>query len=391
MKELKKIAVVFMAILILAMLFTSCEEAAEELVDALTSVNGTVVDARSATLAGISGVTVTLLDESGSVVDTDTTDTDGEYVLDYEEDGLYTITAALTGYAFISLEDITIGGLLQDMPNIAGVAYVADTDISLITLWDSDYMDVDMHFTYPSDNEGDGQLEDADADYGTYEPTLIEHIFANTGGTTTTGFWPVSGLTNREIINVDNPADNTTTGLYYGDDSTDPTIQMDRDDRNGSGPETITIKTPPYVYGDLDSSTYLASWPMATPLGIDDGSTTTDWNMIGIGELYLNAFHSTDTEATATDGSDLDEAHPVVYITQGSSVLGKVVIPEMNVSQLSVLRMGIYEGYNTDGDLYPFYLVFYTDIRQIAANDYRSVIAADTPDYQVVAACPMTR
>lgn len=375
MKVFKRVALATIVLALTVFAFTACEDflaalgASAEAV--LYSVNGEVVDSRASDLSGVEGVTVTLTPvtqpDSGETVDPIevTTDSTGDFSATDVESGTYRLTAAKDGWFFIP-QTVSIGGLMQSLPEVLGVELESSTAISFVLVWNETYKDVDGHLTFP-DGSGTGNGFE-----GSHTPvTSSTFTSPNEAWPTGGGFGP-DVSTNREAVypaNAETAVSDNTVGEVLGGDSTDPAIELDRDDRDGSGPEVITVRTLPFW-----PSTYTNSIYTITGDGADNGNylpTTHDWAWIGVMEYYIDGWNADDSTAGSweTTGNLISTADPddtgadaVVFVVQGSKLLGKFVIPSFaNIRTASVVRVNLFVG--DDGSEYATYFQIVPDIQ----------------------------
>lgn len=380
-KNWKSIIIVFFALLLILGL-SSCKFF-EEVADALTSVGGLVVDARDQNLAPIEGATVQLINSSGTLVSQDTTDINGRYVLDYDSEGEYTIQASLDGYVIIPRKHFYVGGWVQTVPNLLALSYDYDSDIAIVAIWEDDFADIDTYLSYPADS-GTGS-----ANYGVENFSALEDLYVSTFSMN--GFGPSD--TSREKRFHSSTDDDTTFDDLYSDSDTTPLISLDRDDRDGAGPETMVIRAAPYFYSGVSAFTMTGNGdfglPASTDTYVDGGITYTygNWGCVGIMEYYVDSYCSTrsDTDGDGLMNSNgtpsgldapLDEANVHVFVTQGANIISHAVLGETQISAQSVYRIGMFESDISQDS----YLLFYPHEQMLAADtsylDIRSAVFA---------------
>ena len=304
------------------------------------AISGSVIDVKSSTAAGVDGAVVTAT--AGTVTFEATTSSTGAFTITADP-GNYTLTAVKTGYFVVSTDVVapldTNVGTMVAVPVETNAAF-AGSAISIIALWNDTYQDIDTSLTMP-DGDGTGLAQEA----------LVETTYDGpadvTYATTSSDFGPLSA-NSREKIYGTYGSDNTieqVLGLTAGTD-TRKAVQGDRDEMDGNGPETISIRTVPIW---PESSEGVAANPIATGFagtayavggnylpvnGPDGGVAQYLWG--GVMTYYVHGYSAEsqipDTEATAADlisssgttgGADL-----IVYVTQGSTLLAKFVWPE---------------------------------------------------------------
>ncbi|RKX83041.1 MAG: hypothetical protein DRP57_08710, partial [Spirochaetes bacterium] len=239
----------------------------------LISVTGSVVDAKTG--LGIEGATVTLTykgdDSSHRTSYITTSGSGGSFTFSDADYGEYNLTAEKAGYIFVP-RDVYVSGLAQSLGTVTGFVYDSSKDqytISLILLWNKTFQDVDAYLTFP------------DGDKTSTAPVLNTPY--DTASGPSTGFMPATS--GRETIYWDNKtSDNTIHDVYPAETDTRYAVQLDVDDRTGSGPETISIRSFPFAETATNSS---------TSGGADTGLPAgTNYTWIGVMEYYADAFSS---------------------------------------------------------------------------------------------------
>ena len=294
----------------------------------------------------IDGVTLTLKDGEIQVGNPVVSDTDGTFSFNDVESGTYTIMASKTNCAFID-ETVEVLGEDLDVGVILGFPAPDPTTISIIVTWSNSYEDVDAYLTYPSSFKPtpnppnlDNPYYISDLDGTGFEPAtkpLIEPDLENP---------------TREKIHHENTTSANTLGsleiVEAGDpDFGVPVVELDVDDRDGSGPETISVRYIPFDWLAVwEGTSYDEMW--FTTYGSTDKSLTpgVDYAWVGVMEYYVNG-----TDADSSDGTVSDNlmeegasggADVTVYITQGTEVKGRYIIPDYtNVRTAAVIRINL--------------------------------------------------
>jgi hypothetical protein len=340
---MRKSVYLLIAALVVSFLLSGCDW----LGDALTTVTGTAVNARTTNLDGIDGVAVTFTGGTNPI--TATTASDGSYTIDYSTEGLYEVTATKTGWFFIP-QTIYIGGWLQDVPDLLGIEIVSSTDVSLVLVWNGDYKDLDGHLTYPDGNTSGSGFE------GVHLPLqagLFDSPYESMPAGST-GFGPDSS--GREhIYPTFNEASSNTVGAVLDITNSNPAISLDRDDMDGFGPEVITIKTIPFWPSTLTLTDSTLTFPgdgegTGNHLPNLDGASTDDWTWIGTMDYYVDGWNATTANAAQGTTGDISSttdsgADAKLYITQGSSIKGVYTVPTYgDFRTVKIARINMFVG-----------------------------------------------
>ncbi len=325
----RKIIGLVIALAALALILGACE-----ILFLTTTPTGNVVDARTNT--GIAEVVVTFTpvnvgeDAKQDAVNA-TSGTDGTFTGPELAEGLYDVTAAKDGYVFIPVR-ASVAGWSTSIPRILGVAVGApDKDgeadpnaVSVFLIWERDATDVDAYLSYPA----------------TF----------NTSGVGKT-------LASIDDVYYDVSTDGARNKVYWddkdGDTGTANTAtqsklfaNLDVDDRNGFGPETMTM---------IGANTGLAT---GTPVAVNSSTpvvggvlAAANYYYMGTAVYYMDAFSS---------NTSLDNQGVRVVITQGQNIKG-IFTPPTNMPQTtaSVFRTLLF--YSEDFGAY--YMVFVPDYR----------------------------
>ena len=368
----KKLILWILLVLLLAFAlftFSGCDA----LVAALTSVDGKVVNARVDALTGVSGVTVTLTAKDGTLKGSAVTDSTGYFNISNVDPGEYTLEASLNGWFFVP-KDVFVGGMAQNLGNVLGIQLdsdtkLADSALSFVLIWNSQYMDVDGHLTFAKGN-GSGDASNAISGIGPFTKPNEDYSSG------VAGFGPDSSSFREHIRPTFNEKSINTVSSVMGTGFPNaPAVTLDRDDMDGSGPEVITVRSIPYWYSSPGTAT--------TPDGVDTGnylpktdpdgaSVTYYW--VGVMEYYIDGWNETQSNASRpntgnllsyTDGSGADA---VVFVIQGSNLIGKFVVPTFtNIRTADMVRVNLFIT-NTD---YTYFQI----VPNIRAIDYSDIKA----------------
>jgi len=345
----------------------------------VTSVTGDVVNARSDSLAGIEGVTVTYTKVEDNKKQTAITSSGGSYSMTYTGEGAYKVTASKDGWFFIP-QTVYVGNWLTNVPDVIGITLdsnskVRDNAISFILTWNSSYQDLDGFLTFP-DGSGTG-----DGLEGSHYPPSSNEFYDpySPAPAVSEGFGPDTA--SREIVGPANiytslvtTSKNTVSEVLEQGTDTRPAIELDRDDRNGSGPEVITVRTLPFwpSYYDFTAVDTLPAddTPLPSTVGTVD---VAGWTWIGVMEYYVDGWNSDNPEGSRTEDGHLissqdgSGADAVLHIVQGDDLLGAFSVPDYaNIRTASLVRINMFLGEPVNlanDDLY--YFQFVPDIRLV--------------------------
>jgi hypothetical protein len=337
------LAIIFSIGLIFAM--SSCDAIFNALVQAASSVSGTVIDARDENGAALSGVSLTLTSIADNAYTfTVTTDTTGDFSftdLDPEKSP-YRLTGSgsISGTTYTLLPlTVELDGLFKQLGNIPALAIsVADAEANAFTfilMWPktsaengtSNDFDLDLHLTYDKQAQNNATFW-FNGDYGNEAnfQTQRESVFWNNKTST------VGDIT----LDVDS---NTTAG------NTVP------------GVETISLKLAPIAETAVSTSlTDDTSGDNEYIYGIY-GSTTIDW--CGYARAYANLYVAEDSSGTPDDTAKLSDVHPILYVVQSyfeedetdkvqsnakADLLGIFPLPDTDVAKAaSMVRTDFFE------------------------------------------------
>ncbi len=307
------------------------------------SISGTLIDAKvdpddTTATAEIEGAALTLTDSEGTQVGTAETGADGTFTFTGIDSGEYAINATLTTYAFIEKE-VTVKGEDVTSVNMLGFPAPDSETISIFVVWSDEYADIDAHISYPDDY------------YGGANPPVLSDPYAEP--TSNNGYtYPNHGdPLKREVVYFGNP-DSTATFEDLGWDEevgTGPVVELDRDDQDGSGPETITIGVIPVDYYDSNPTMNTTG---DTSNMLTDGET---YAWVGSMEYFLNSFSatggSTQDDSTLSTEGEAGDTEATVYVTQGSEVKGRYTIPDyttIDIAAVLRINMLVYNGGDTE-------------------------------------------
>lgn len=271
---------------------------------------GKVLDARQTTDIGVGSVNLTL---SGDETYTTLSLTNGDYSFGSVEPGEYRLTGTRSGW-YIAPQDIVIGSGSNVLPQVNAFQLSQDDEwaISFIVSWTGD-IDVDAHLSFPT--ESPAGIAEFTAAGTPYQDPL--------DGNRAQVYWP---LDSRQY-----PAAPATAAVF-----------MDRDDLQGPGVETITLRSIPHSEFGINAD------PNSTSNGmhvIDDWDDNVDY--MGAAILYVNAYGS---GAYLVDGAE--NARVTIYAIQtvpsngglSANVLGVYRLPEeTQIKSASILRVNMFD------------------------------------------------
>ena len=288
---------------------------------ALYSVDGMVVDSRSTTASatGVSGVSVTLtaiaVNDEGTIPSyTGSTDSTGAFTISDMEPGTYSFVGDLDGW-FIPPQTVTISGLAVDLDPIP--AFQLDPNdaygLSFILAWNDNVDDLDIHMNFPT---------------------------AWSDGSMTTPYDNISGFNDEEIY-----WSNKTHSVDFGSEGLQEVAYQDRDDRDGFGPETVTLVRIPHndtVSGESSFTSTDDTNGLYAAFGAA-ASAYTPFKWMGATVLFVNAYTS---DTYISSGQGADSADAVVYAIQtlpkdeGNFDFGN--ISSYNATDMTSQLLGIY-------------------------------------------------
>ncbi|MFP4382801.1 MAG: carboxypeptidase-like regulatory domain-containing protein [Spirochaetia bacterium] len=336
MKRVIQVMIVLAAAVTIGII-AGCEISVDQLPPAPVtySISGTLIDAKvdpedEDATAEIEGTALTLTDSEGTEAGTAETGEDGTFTFTGIDSGDYAINAVLDTYAFIEKE-VTVKGEDVTGVNMLGFPAPDPETISIFVVWSDEYADIDAHITYPDDYYGGSNPPELSDPYAE-PPTNNGYTYPNSGDPDY----------RREVVYfVDTGSTSTFESLGWdAADGTGPVVELDRDDRDGSGPETITIGAIPVDY--------YPSNPALTTTGDTSNMLTTDetYAWVGSMEYFLDSFSATggstaDDSTLSTEG-EAGDTEATVYVTQGSEVKGRYTIPDYTtINQAAVLRINM--------------------------------------------------
>jgi hypothetical protein len=162
---------------------------------------------------------------------------------------------------------------------------------------------------------------------------------------------------------------------------TRPAVELDRDDRNGVGPEVITVRTLPFWPSTYGTSIYNLSGNSTNMLPTTVDGFSVNWAWIGVMEYYIDGWDATESNdntrdstgnlISSTDGSGADA---VVYVVQGSTLLGTFRVPEYaNIRTSNMIRINIFVGDLVGSANYVSHFQFVPNIRTIDYADIKNL------------------
>lgn len=324
--KIKKIIINLILLIIFSFTLLGCEGFWEAMTDVMLAPTGTVVDAKTG--FGINGVTVKLhlLEADTGVVQADvvsvTTSTGSFAFSEKIKPGKYEVTATSEGYVFIPvITDIT--GWSVTLPVVYGIQPLKQTDVSIFLTWNTTVQDVDAYLTYPTGFETTkSAINSTFAAFPVNETIYSDGSFPNSTGS-------------RVSVFYNNKQDYNSFGT------------LDVDITDGVGPETITIdgtKT-----GGVSGTAIVVN--SLTPDNLGSGLSPGNYYWMGSADYYIKG-----PSENISNSGNANGANPVVYVTQGESVIGRYEVPKyVEINTLALFRIHLF--YNSDNTL--FYLVFY--------------------------------
>jgi hypothetical protein len=319
-----------------------------EVVDAYT---GNPVSGVDLTLSYVSGAPE---DEAPDTDFTGTTGSEGTYTISEDVPyGTYTLTAEKDGWTFIP-GTVRIAEGADTLPTIIGVEPEEDFTISIIATWASDFDNAEVHVTYPG-GYGTGDNWNGQAD-GMDSPNdnAVSILNDDNGGS---GFFPEEvdrQYRGHLYPGLNQPFSDPTVDNIDATGSTDPAIAITQVDSDGSGPETVAIRTVPVDYftnlvNPGNNGTFNITPDSSTNMLPENGST---YAWIGVLNYYVHGRSGnlmTEGE-TATENADL-----TVYVIQGENVLGKYRLPEFTtIDAARLIRVNLLAE-NTGTTAFPFF------------------------------------
>ena len=159
-----------------------CDSAEEESIAGDSTVTGVIVDSQ----AGEPIVDALVRFARGNASLEATTDSTGTFTIDGIATGTYTVTIRADGYLDVTLTDVTVGDGVNTLPQTTATVAPPAGSFRIVLSWDEQPRDLDSHLTGPN---GEG---------GRFH-------------------------------------------VYFSDRSFGDVADLDRDDTNGEGPETVTV------------------------------------------------------------------------------------------------------------------------------------------------------
>ena len=313
---------------------------------------------------------------------------------------LLTASDPNTGYIFIK-QKVNLNSAYPEFTIVGLEGNPESDDISLVLMWNESFADVDGHLTIPASTQG-----------GSYEanfPTPFDPYSAE-GVTAPAGFAPETSATSSYYANsyagdrvrihhaYEYSTNSATTYDSYSNDTaaTYDThfAKLDIDDRDGNGPETITISGNWFSFFDGDTPA-TGNTTVADYLPGFDHTTNYQWD--GVLEYYVYAFAS-DSDGATADTSFLSQADSgqsadaVLYVFQGDSMLGAYTVPTFtDLKAASLLRINcLWEYIAAEADWFPFFYIVpdvklsVYDIYPTTSNTFGSGFRGMTDDGVIV-------
>ncbi len=297
--------------------------------DSLSSVRGTILDARSYSVTPLPGATVTLTSVSDSSYQkVDTTDSSGEFYFSGLATGEapFVVTASYPNY-FIPPVRVNQNGFSLDIGNIPALR-LSTSDwygLSFITVWNSNGSYLDLHMTFPS-SDPSGAL-DTKFQTPTSDPL---------SGTRTDVYWyapyfPTSGSYSSATVYLNQ---------RYGQVST--------------GVQTTTLRTIPYTYTPGSYTPYTHSMDSSNDVNglyrafgsILPYSTT--FRYMGAAEVYLYSPNGTLTNSAGSSSNPDISVYCIQTLPDGyggakGSLIAKFTLPqEISINSASIARVNMF-------------------------------------------------
>lgn len=307
--------------------------------DSVNDPSGRVVNAYEDN-EGVTDVSLTLEYISGAPEDevsvgdtfTGTSGVDGQYSISSNVPyGTYVLRGSKSGFAFID-QTIELNPDNESLPDLIGVPYDNESDVSIVALWSSSFDDVNAYVTYPdafpTEDDNDGYKGQATLD--TPNDTFDEN------GRADPGFFVGDGTNREQLSDADGKfaSDATFGNLNIDGDASTAAVGIERLASQGSGPETVAIRAVPIDWpNNITSYDTSANDQNLLP----DGNT---YAWVGVLQYYVHGESgslSVEGESAIQSGADL-----TVYVTQGPNVLGKYRVPEFtDIDGASLIRINL--------------------------------------------------
>ena len=297
---------------------------------------GEPIEGASVTISYVGGLPADEDEPSDATVDTNSS---GVAIFDDFPYARYSISVAKTDFTFIG-ETFDLSGADQNV-TIYGFDQTAnfdDTSITITAVWDADVDDVDLHVTYPA----------AFAEYTTLDDPYDDDVTGPTAG------FLNDTDTNRERIFY-NDKDATNTLSDVGIDTTgkaefadEPTVELDVDDTDGRGPETVTIRAIPFDwYSEYQTDGFPAGFNGTDANRLpqqDDSGDDYTYQWYGEMNVYLHGY----SDALMTEDSDVG-ADAEVFVFQGGNILGRFTLPgNQLINAVGLVRINMLSQYQPD-------------------------------------------
>lgn len=336
------------------------------------TVTGTVTDARLTTAPEISGVTVSLFAAGQTTAPaTFTTVTDGVFSFAGVEPGRYKLTATKTGYAFIDKSfDLAQIDATVNVGSVLGFTS-SGSEIAIVAVWSGSFSDVDSYITFPSGDKWTTNPSLTALDpYSGAEAVTGESLGFFPGATAfdplQTAAANITAMGRDTVYYFNKESASEYNDFYTSSTDTRAAVKLDRDDLNGSGPETVTIIAPPVPAASVTLNTTGSPTANGLPAG------TYAW--LGVMEYYVDSYGTPSLSTEGVSGG----ASVKVFVIQGSTVKGHFVVPDyIAIEKASVLRVNFFLN-SSDEPVYQFL----PDVRIADYSGIRS--AADVADGPLV-------
>jgi hypothetical protein len=382
---------------------------------------GVVIDAKTG--SGVAGVTITLTPIFEAPSDTTkqedyekekadieeeqannptafvaTSITDGSFDWWSEEKtiprGTYRLTASHDSYIFVP-QTVQLNAVFPDLGEIVGLPYNATTDlynVSLVLMWNDSFADVDGHLSFPADTYSptskptganyDPYYSDSDGTLTGFSPNVLSGGDVITTELRQRIYWGNATTAEGDSYGSSTGISYTTTFDFDVDlDGTNDSwrASLDIDDRDGAGPETITIRDIPWGWDNVPLDPNIDDF-IGTDHDDFDGSATSNYEWIGQMEYYARAY-AYNSEPTAEDiaNSFLSEvaegnsADATLFVFFGDTIIGIYTIPTYtevkNASILKINTFAVSTDTSVSTDDYVEFII-YPDVRIIDNDDY---------------------
>jgi hypothetical protein len=144
---------------------------------------------------------------------------------------------------------------------------------------------------------------------------------------------PEHNETGREHVYYDSDHQVSTNTLAdLGFSGTSPAVELDVDDTDGSGPETISLRAIPIKA--IDFATTYGTEP-DTQNGLPGTTTQYDYAWVGTAAFYVHGY-----SAALTEAGQVSTAQVEVFVFQGDTMLGLFTVPDFTqVNAIQLFRI----------------------------------------------------